>query len=420
MSVSAMSDLFPIPPAIQQELSAAAMFAGSARVQAFKAFIRDAAAAVPPSVERLKAVYSYLHNPNLPLSIAREILMTLVSTMVSLPTEQFMDVASNVLTCQDRRVAPRVFAFDPSVLRVRERTSAELEQAGEYQLAADHLSRITGEMATSPPNNLSDFSILHHNLRIARLYIKAGAIDRAQNYCNRSNQSIAQSEDFKLITELRFCLAMILHAKGRYGDAAIKYYTISQSSLADELMEDGMTDRNGNPSLLKAVKCTILAPAGPRRSRMLDILYKDERSRTLDVFKLLQSFHRDRLVLANQIDQFRDWLIWNESEEVLQRAIAEHNLIAASRLYSSIRMAELGALLGITGEEAERVAAKMVCEKRLSAQIDQVDGAILFETSEGKGVEGWDNLVANWYSAIDACVDDILQEYPGYDERMRS
>ena len=50
---------------------------------------------------------------------------------------------------------------------------------------------------------------------------------------------------------------------------------------------------------------------------------------------------------------------------MLDRAVIEHNLAAASKLYNNIYFTELGSLLGCTPEKAEGTASKMVMEDRL-------------------------------------------------------
>ena len=56
---------------------------------------------------------------------------------------------------------------------------------------------------------------------------------------------------------------------------------------------------------------------------------------------------------------------------VLTRAVIEHNLLAVSKLYTNIRTADLGSLLGIDGARAEKIAASMFNEDRMKGCIDQ-------------------------------------------------
>ena len=58
-----------------------------------------------------------------------------------------------------------------------------------------------------------------------------------------------------------------------------------------------------------------------------------------------------------------------DGSTVLERSVTEHNLEAASKLYSNIYVAELGALLGVPGDKAEAVAGRMVMEKRLQVGV---------------------------------------------------
>ena len=57
--------------------------------------------------------------------------------------------------------------------------------------------------------------------------------------------------------------------------------------------------------------------------------------------------------------------ITTDGSTVLERAVIEHNLAAASKLYNNIYFSELGQLLGCSSEKAESTAAKMVMEDRL-------------------------------------------------------
>jgi len=53
---------------------------------------------------------------------------------------------------------------------------------------------------------------------------------------------------------------------------------------------------------------------------------------------------------------------------VLEKAVVEHNLAAASRLYNNIYFAELGQLLGVSAGQAESVACRMITEERLKVE----------------------------------------------------
>lgn len=69
-----------------------------------------------------------------------------------------------------------------------------------------------------------------------------------------------------------------------------------------------------------------------------------------------------------------------DGSTILDRAVFEHNLLSASKLYNNITFVELGALLEIQPDKAERIASQMISEERLNGYIDQIDGIVHFES----------------------------------------
>ena len=57
---------------------------------------------------------------------------------------------------------------------------------------------------------------------------------------------------------------------------------------------------------------------------------------------------------------------------MLDRAVTQHNLLSASKLYNNISCEELGTLLGVPADKAENIASDMIAEGRLEGSIDQV------------------------------------------------
>lgn len=379
------------------------------------------AAANELNMERLKGVASFLYCDNLPLSVAHVVFTDFCTALLSLRSEPFMTLAQYVFSLHGRRNNSRAFAFEQNLIAIRDRASTEYEQRGEWEKAADELTRISDAMVSAPNNDM-----LRRNLRIARLYIAAEQTEKAELYFNRVNTQLAQCNDDDIRLQHLFCQARVLDAKRKFEDAAIKYYQLSQHPKS-ALMMDSMTDGDFNQALVQAVKCAILAPAGPRRSRVLAILYNDERSRSLDIFPLLESIHMGRLLQTSQVEKFRPTLLSNQltfhtdGDTVLDRAVIEHNLLAASRLYMNIHFSELGVLLGITPIKAETIAAKMVYEKRMIASIDQVEGILEFATNAPtKKIERWDGHIANLCSAVDDCVEAIIEKFPHFAAHLES
>lgn len=49
-------------------------------------------------------------------------------------------------------------------------------------------------------------------------------------------------------------------------------------------------------ALVDSIICTILASAGPQRSRMLATLYKDERTAKLTIFPFLEKVYMEHIL----------------------------------------------------------------------------------------------------------------------------
>jgi COP9 signalosome complex subunit 4 len=88
----------------------------------------------------------------------------------------------------------------------------------------------------------------------------------------------------------------------------------------------------------------------------------------------------------------------------------EHNLSAVSKIYSNIQLDQLGNLLQISSEEAEKLAANMIYEGRLNGSIDQVNRLLEFEHSVQ--IVQWDERLESFCQQVDQCYGRIVKTYP--------
>lgn len=160
-----------------------------------------------------------------------------------------------------------------------------------------------------------------------------------------------------------------------------------------------------------------MAPAGPLRSRILATLVRDERTAALPQHTILTKVFLDQIIRPNEIAAFEKLLgphqraklpkstikmplaspdedsrmkngndddeedaesERNEPSTVLDRAMMEHNILATSKLYSNITFRGLGGLLDLSRAGTETMVRKMIVQKRLRAEIDQVEGLVIF------------------------------------------
>eukprot|EP00913_Durusdinium_trenchii_P016651 g15651.t1 len=108
----------------------------------------------------------------------------------------------------------------------------------------------------------------------------------------------------------------------------------------------------------------------------------------------------ERLIRGSEVHKFEDSLLPHQKatgpdgSTVLERAVLQHNVLAASRVYKNMRLPQLGHLLEVAPENAEKIAAKMIAEKRLAGFIDQKSGVIHFEGG-GDDLQQWDRHIRN-------------------------
>ncbi|KAG7139354.1 COP9 signalosome complex subunit 4 like protein [Verticillium longisporum] len=208
----------------------------------------------------------------------------------------------------------------------------------------------------------------------------------------------------------------------------------STSASARPALSPAIAEDERLHTLSMAVKCAILAPAGPLRARTLGRLYKDERAAALDEFGILEKIHFDRLLSREEVDKFAQGLqphqlaTTADGSTVLARAVVEHNLLGASRLYANIGIDALGVLLGLDADKAEETTARMIEQGRLVGRIDQMDRIIWFERGEASGQKGsgraevvvgkqmrqWDANIQSVAEEVENVTNALQKEFPDF------
>jgi COP9 signalosome complex subunit 4 len=92
---------------------------------------------------------------------------------------------------------------------------------------------------------------------------------------------------------------------------------------------------------------------------------------------------------------------------IVSRAVIEHNLLSASKLYNNIMVTDLGQLLGVDPRLAEETAAKMIGEERMTGKIDQVDGLIYFQDPKdaSAAMVQFDDQILDVCNQVNALID---------------
>lgn len=206
------------------------------------------------------------------------------------------------------------------------------------------------------------------------------------------------------------CYAHVLDYRRKFIEAAQRYNELSYRKT--------MSESDRMDALRSALICTVLASAGQQRSRMLATLFKDERCQQLPAYAILEKMYLDRIIRRSELKEFEALLqahqkaITVDGSSILDRAVFEHNLLSASKLYNNITFEELGALLDIPAAKAENIASQMITEERMNGHIDQISGLVHFESREV--LPQWDRQIQSLCYQVNSIIEKIAAAEPNW------
>ncbi|CAL8130622.1 unnamed protein product [Orchesella dallaii] len=353
--------------------------------------------------ENLKALVDQMVNENVSLVVSRLILSDVATALTNIPDAVSKDVAHYTLD----KVQPRVISFEEQVATIRQHLSQIYENQQQWRDAAQVLTGIpleTGQKQYSVDYKLDTY------LKIARLYLEDDDAVQAEAFINRASLLQNESKNEELQIYYKVCYARVLDYRRKFIEAAQRYNELSYRMIIAEV--ERVT------ALKNAVICTILASAGQQRSRMLGTLFKDERCQNLPAFNILEKMYLERIIRKSELNEFEAILQPHQKAStadgstILERAVVEHNLLAASKLYNNIYFTELGALLEIPKEKAEKIASQMISEGRMSGHIDQIDSMVYFEARDC--LPYWDKQIQSLCYDVNQIIEKISNIAPDW------
>lgn len=336
---------------------------------------------------------------------ARPLLDSFIAVLRKLTPETQIKVGQHAVTLLQSRSS----SVEEQDSQIREILADAYESQEEYAAAARALQ---GIHIDSSQRLVSDAAKVRLWIRIVRLYLEEDDTTSAEGFLNKIKNLPSKIEDHELKLHFKLSQARILDARRRFLDASQEYFNVSLAGGVDE------SDRL--QALAAAIRCAVLAPAGPQRSRILATLYKDDRATSVEEFGILEKMFLDRLLDPAEIAAFSERLAPHQlartadGTTVLDKAVVEHNLVAASKLYENITTDALGAILGLkesgdmtAGEKAEAYAARMVEQGRLNGSIDQIAGVIYFDSSEGGSATATGRHIRQWDAGVQGLAEDV-------------
>ncbi|KAG6748870.1 hypothetical protein POTOM_048807 [Populus tomentosa] len=363
-------------------------------------------------IVQAKKFIDHMLSDDVPLVVSRQLLQTFAHELGRLEPETQKEIAHYTLA----QIQPRVVSFEEqarfyivelfcevdfflcnvAVLIIREKLAELYESEQQWSKAAQMLSGIDLD---SGMRVIDDSFRLSKCVQIARLYLEDDDAVNAEAFINKASFLVSSSQHEVLNLQYKVCYARILDLKRKFLEAALRYYDISQ--IEKRQIEDETIDEEAlEQALSAAVTCTILAAAGPQRSRVLATLYK---------------VYLERILRRPEIDAFSEELkahqkaLLPDNFTVLDRAMIEHNLLSASKLYTNISFGELGTLLGIPPHKAEKIASRMIYEDRMRGSIDQVEAVIHFE-DDTEELQQWDQQIVGLCQALNDVLDSMAKK----------
>ncbi len=344
-----------------------------------------------------KVLLRHILSPDTPLVLTRQVLHQFAFSLDKLNNASMIEVGNFAL----EQICPRVTSFEEEDAKIREQLAEAFAAKRDFYTAAKTLAVINleGSSRSISPEEKAEVYV-----KVAEFFIEADDNVSAESYNSKAAMIMHLVKSVSLQLRHKSCHARLLDAKREFLQAARAYYALSQDQGIDEsdLMQ----------LLQNAVVCTILAKAGPLRSRLLATLYKDERTANLPTFEILERMFMDRILRKPEVRKFGDTLqdhqkaMLSNGFTVLDKAIIEHNMVAVSKIYNNITFEELGALLEITPLQAEKIVATMVSEGRLKASLDELASVVEFE-NESESLVSWDSNIAKFCQDLDRLLADI-------------
>ncbi|CAD7013620.1 COP9 signalosome complex subunit 4 [Ceratitis capitata] len=392
--------------ALRTQLMALANFSGTHKEQADK--YRQLLVMVLNNtgnelVDTLKLFVEAIVNEHVSLVISRQILNDVSNSLCKLSD----DISRQVSHFTLEKVQPRVISFEEQVAGIRQHLADIYERNQLWRDAANVLVGIpleTGQKQYPVGYKLRTY------LKIASLYLKDDDSAQAEFYINRASLLQTETTDEELQVLYKKCYAHVLDYRRKFIEAAQRYNELSYRKT--------MSESDRMDALRSALICTVLASAGQQRSRMLATLFKDERCQQLPAYAILEKMYLDRIIRRSELKEFEALLqphqkaITVDGSSILDRAVFEHNLLSASKLYNNITFEELGALLDIPAAKAENIASQMITEERMNGHIDQISGLVHFESREV--LPQWDRQIQSLCYQVNSIIEKIAAAEPNW------
>lgn len=330
---------------------------------------------------------------------------------ISVKDHMTCDGTTDLLTWALEKLKSQSGSFEACDATLRRALFDRLVGEGDYREAALTLGGTNIENSAreySPAEKATLF------VTVAETFLEDDEAVDAEAYVSKASglmRDVCHTKNWALHLRYRVTLARTLDARRKFLDAAMRYYELSRA-------DDAKIEREELDALLaKAVTCALLGNAGPQRSRILTLLYKDERLDDLERSsefaghaRVLKRTVTGQLVRARDTATFIASLMPHQTAllgdglTIPEAAMIQHNLVAVAQIYRNITVTACAQLLDVATNRVEAAAAKMIAASRLAASLDQVDGVLHFH-ERATALDGFDESVKQLCLGVNACYE---------------
>ena len=308
-------------------------------------------------------------------------------------------------------LAPKIVSYEQQDTDLKYSLADAYEAEEDFTSSAKTLQTIV--LDSSQGRSVTDNEKAGVWMRICRCYLEEDDPTNALSYLNKIKNVIHSVTDRATRLQFQLSQARINDSQRNFLDASTSYLALSLDPAIDE--EERLQ------ALSAAITCAVLAPAGPQRARQLGKLYKDDRANETAEYSILEKIFLDRLLAPEEVRVFAEGLKEHQlaktgdGSTVLDKAVLEHNLLAASRLYQNIPLASLGSLLGVEADRAEAYAAGMIESKPpFPALSIRLQDSFHFIPSSTTGQDPGAGGVKQGQGIEDRDFEDLGFEYSGF------
>lgn len=368
------------------------------KVEQYKSLISQLVA--DGETKGLAAVLDNLVSESTPLVVSRLVLGSFTESIQKLSPQLLLDIGHHAL----KGLQPRIQSFEDQFSSISEALAVIYQNDGKYRQAAEMWANIPLD---SGQRVIDDKYKLKVYVSTAENFLLENDYKAAEKSVSRAAALEKDAQDPSLSLRFKIANATLLDFKGKTLDASRHFYEISQQVPVEQKIQ----------FLQQAINTAVLSAAGPQRSKVLSILYKDDLAPKSPNYTFLENVFLDKVLRGESVSQFAGQLKPHhvakneEGSSLLETALVQHNLLAASRIYNNISFEQMGALLQIAPEKAEKVAAQMIMTGRLAASIDQIEGMVSFEAAAAT-LPLWDSQIEGVCHSVERVIQLLSRTNP--------